>query len=642
MTAAPPPARLRARAVLVALPLIVLDAFWIVQAERIGYGPKFTTISLFANVFFLLTVLLAVNAGLRRLAPRQSLSRAELLLIYAMVSVGAAVGGQDTMAGLVQMIGHPYRFATPANGWLDRFGQFLPAALTVSDKTALDGFYQGNASLYRREILAVWAEPVLLWTGFLFLLFGVMLCLNVLVRQGWQERERLPFPILEIPLQMTDPAGTLWKNKLFWLGFSLCATLELLNGLAWLYPSLPEINVKHVNVLGQGIFATRPWNAVGFTCYSFYPFVIGLGYLLPLDLLFSCWFFYLFWKAQLVVSAQLALDAMPEFPFVKEQAFGGYMAILAFAFYNGRHYFKAMGRKIAGEPTDLDDKAEGLTYRQAALGVVAGTALLVLFLAWAGLSPLVAAAALGLYLLLSLAITRMRAELGPPVHDLHWSGADQILPRAFGTPAFSGRDLTVLSFFHGFDRAYRSHPQPVAIEGLKAASDTGASQKVFVAGMLLAALVGVLSMFWAYLHLAYTLGAQAKFSAGSNFAQEAYARLNGMLQTPTPPNGPANGAIGVGFVFGGLLMLARSRFPWWPFHPIGYAISGSWSINLVWMPLFFAWVVKGVVMRYGGVRMYRQMMPFFLGLILGQMLVGSAWHLIGLALGIVPYSFWGT
>jgi hypothetical protein len=35
-------------------------------------------------------------------------------------------------------------------------------------------------------------------------------------------------------------------------------------------------------------------------------------------------------------------------------------------------------------------------------------------------------------------------------------------------------------------------------------------------------------------------------------------------------------------------------------------------------------------------------MPFFLGLILGQMLVGCGWHLLGLALDIVPYSYWAN
>jgi hypothetical protein len=97
----------------------------------------------------------------------------------------------------------------------------------------------------------------------------------------------------------------------------------------------------------------------------------------------------------------------------------------------------------------------------------------------------------------------------------------------------------------------------------------------------------------------------------------------------------------VGFVFCSLLMIARIRFPWWPLHPIGYAITSSWAMNLVWMPLLIAWVVKGLILRYGGVRLYREFMPLFLGMILGQVLVGSAWHLLGIALDITPYSFWG-
>ena len=637
----PPVSLVRGRAFLIGLPLIVLDAFWVIHAEKVGYGPYFTTISLFANVFFILTALLVLNAGLRRFAPRLCLSQAELLLIYSMVAVGAALAGHDMIPVLVQLLGHPYRFDNAGNGWLGRFGELLPAALMVPDVDALKGYYQGHDSLYRPGNWQAWARPVALWSAFTILLFWTMMCLNVLMRKGWQDRERLPFPIVEIPLQMTDPSGHMWRNRLFWLGFAICAGIELLNGFAWLYPSIPALNVKHVDLVTLGWFRTRPWSAVGWLPYAFYPFAIGLGYLLPLDLLFSCWFFYLFWKAQAVFSAAMAWDVVPEFPFIREQSFGGYMAILVFMVWNGRNYFREMWKRIMGDPSDLNDRGEALTYRQAALGVLGGFVLLVGFMVWAGMSPLLAVVAFGIYFALSLAITRIRAELGPPVHDQHFSGPDHLLTRSFGTPNFSERDLTTLNFFYWFNRAYRSHPQPFGVEGLKAAQDTHSSQRVVFWGIMLACVVGTLSAFWAFLHLAYSLGTQAKFGQGSGFANEAYNRLNGWLITPTPPNGYANGAMGVGFFFCSLLMVARIKFGWWPFHPIGYAISGSWSMNLVWMPLFFAWIIKGTLMRYGGVRLYRQAMPFFLGLILGQILVGCAWHLVGLALDIVPYSFWG-
>jgi hypothetical protein len=631
----------RVPALLLGLVLVVLSAFWMVQAEKVGYGPYFSTISLFANCFFVLTGLLIINVVLRRFFPRGAFTQAELLTIYSMNVVGSALAGHDCVPVIVQMIAHPYYFADASNNWIDRFGRFLPEPLMVTDKAVLTPFYTGHSSLYTPEHLLPWLKPAGLWTLFAVLLFGVMHCLNVLMRQGWQERERLPFPVIEIPLQMTDPDATLWKSRVFWIGFVLISGIEFVNGLASFYPQIPKIAIGHTDITGQGIFGTRPWNAAGFTCYSFYPFAVGLGYLLPLDLLFSCWFFYLAWKAQMILSAQMAWDTTPEFPFVVEQSFGGYFAILAFMAWNGRHYLKAVWDKIWNEPSDVSDTAEALTYRQAALGALLGFLALVGFMWWAGMSPWLAAAAFAIYFCLSLAITRIRAELGPPVHDQHFSGPDSILPKIFGTPAFTGRDLTMLNFFWWFNRAYRSHPQPGAIEALKAAKDTGASQRLTFWAIYLAAFVGIVAAFWAYLHLAYTYGAQAKFNQGSGMAREAFNRLNGWIQTPTPPAPMRGGAVGVGFVFCSLLMIARTRFPWWPLHPIGYAISGSWSMNLVWMPLMIAWMIKGLALRYGGVRFYRQAMPFFLGITLGQMLTGSAWHLFGWAMGIVPYSFWG-
>ena len=44
------------------------------------------------------------------------------------------------------------------------------------------------------------------------------------------------------------------------------------------------------------------------------------------------------------------------------------------------------------------------------------------FMTAIGLSPLLCVVAFLIYFILATAIARMRAELGPPVHDLHFSG----------------------------------------------------------------------------------------------------------------------------------------------------------------------------------------------------------------------------
>ena len=170
---------------------------------------------------------------------------------------------------------------------------------------------------------------------------------------------------------------------------------------------------------------------------------------------------------------------------------------------------------------------------------------------------------------------------------------------------------------------------------------TRTSQRAYFWATMLAVVVGVTATFWAYLHLGYQLGLAGKFSSGTGHAAQGYDRLSNWITNRTPPNLTANWALVAGFLTAAFLFGMRLRFFWWPFHPIGYAISGSWSINLVWMPLFFAWVIKICVLRYGGLRGYRALLPFFLGLILGQTIVGSLWSLYGMALGVQTYSFWG-
>jgi len=631
---------LGARAFIIGILLIPPNSYWVIMMEKVRPGPFPTSISLFANVVFIFLILWALNRLVHRFSPRHALNQAEMLLIYTMLGIGSALAGHDTISVLMQMLGHPYEFATAGNGWMNRFGEYLPKRILVSNLDVLKGYYSGASTVYTKTNIMTWLGPVLIWSGFVLALMFVFMCVNVLVRAQWMDKEKLSFPIVHLPLEMSDPEAKLFRNKLMWAGFALAGGIDLINGLHFYYPNIPEIIVKHVDLAPY--LATKPWNAVGWTPYSFYPFAIGLGFLLPVDLLFSCWFFYIFWKLQLVMSSAMAWDTVPEFPFVREQCFGGYMAILVFLLYAGRHNLRQVWLRIIGQPSEADDKDEAMSYRFAAIGTLVGTAVLCGFFVWIGLSPMLAVIGMGIYLALSIAVTRMRAELGPPVHDLHFSGPDHFITRAMGTSSISARSLTGLTFFYWFNRAYRSHPMPVLMEGLKMAQSSKAVHRRFMWGMMAATLVGTLAAFWAFLHAAYTYGAAAKFNSGMWFGFEAYNRLNSWIAAPTHPNWQAIWAGIIGFLFCTGLNIVRTQAMWSPFHPIGYAISGSWSMNLVWVPLLIAWITKLTMLHFGGLRTYRRAIPFFLGLILGQFTIGSFWSLYGIALKIPSYSFWGA
>jgi len=66
----------------------------------------------------------------------------------------------------------------------------------------------------------------------------------------------------------------------------------------------------------------------------------------------------------------------------------------------------------------------------------------------------------------------MRAELGSPVHDLHFAGPHYTLTNTLGTTPFSRSDMTLMAFYHFFNRAYRGHEMPHQLEGLKLSQES--------------------------------------------------------------------------------------------------------------------------------------------------------------------------
>lgn len=655
--------------------LIPFNAFWMVRQERVMFGPYPSTLSLFANVVFILFVMVGMNAACRRFLPRIAFSQAELLTVYTMLAISTGLAGLDGAGILSQIIPHGAWFGSTNHwtGFLDAF----PDWLVVRDRDILRGHYLGNSTFYQGAVLRAWIVPILAWTGFITLLLWVANCLNVLVRRQWADKERLTFPIIWLPMEMTDGAnemratGPFFKNRLMWAGFAVAAILSLWNGTAYLYPSIPMLPIGVTDL--KPLFAAKPWSAIDWFPVTFYPLVIGLGFLLPLDLLFSCWFFFLFWKGQVVFSSAMGWDTTPEFPFVKDQGFGSILGLFVFYLFTGRQTYAAIWRGAMrgnrkeksswnkeGSRNEEDDlrsgrvdnivdnmgeqSGEALSDRAALVGIGAGVAALLAFCMAAGVAWWVAAAFFAIYFPTIAVITRIRAELGPPLHDFHFMGPDTMLPRVFSSSVFRQPDLAFFTFSFALTRAHRSDTMPVGLEGLQMAKLRHMNARRMLFAIMLATALGALSAFWAFEHQAYAVGASAKFSQGFGHAQQGFVRMNSWVggTLDARPNGGASIAIGVGLLTTLALFALRLRFFGFPLHPIGYALSSSWAIHLVWLPLLIAWTLKSLTMRYGGLRLYRLLLPFFLGLVLGDCVAGSLWALIGLLWNTPTYNFFGA
>ncbi len=629
------------RSLILATILIPINCYWVIEMEVIRYSGHPVTISIFFNVVFSLLLLVVANHLIRAISPRFTLSQAELLVVYTMLSLASGIAGHDMLEILVPMLGHAFRFATPENEWTEIIQPYLPKWLVVSDSSILKGYYEGEISLYTREQLLGWASPVLWWTAFITALVFVMLCLNVLFRKRWTEQEKLSYPIIQLPLEMTNTQNSqFFRNHVLWIGFGIAAGLDILNGLNFLFPSVPTLPTR-VKQYGY-LLTDKPWNALGGLPISFYPFAIGLGFFIPLDLSFSCWFFYWFWKVLRMLGSMMGLRSLSGFPYMNEQASGGYVALALIALWASRRHLAQVARKVMGLPTDLDEAEEPMRYRTAVLGLLFSSVFIVAFCVRGGASIWIVIAFFGFYYAISIAIARMRAELGTPVHDLHYSGPDEILTRALGTRRLGRGTLAMFSLFWFINRAYRSHPMPHQLEGFKLAERTHMNVKRLGFAMTFAVILGSLSGFWALIDRGYRLGMEvrAPWPSLTAFGVEPWRRMGNWINAPTGTDVVDTAFMGVGLFLTILLMLLRMRFVWWPWHPAAFAISTSWGMNVIWSCLFISWLAKWTILRFGGLGTHRKASPFFLGLILGEFTVGSLWTILGIVLGIPTYGFW--
>jgi len=91
---------------------------------------------------------------------------------------------------------------------------------------------------------------------------------------------------------------------------------------------------------------------------------------------------------------------------------------------------------------------------------------------------------------------------------------------------------------------------------------------------------------------------------------------------------------GVGGAVMGALVFLRNRFLWWPLHPLGFVVGNTLPLASIWFSIFIGWLVKAVLTKYGGAKVFQSARYFFLGLVLGQLVIAAVWLLIDYITGM--------
>ncbi|MCC7494031.1 MAG: hypothetical protein IT204_16860 [Fimbriimonadaceae bacterium] len=620
------------RSLLLAAVLVPLNIHWVTVVEVRWYSLDGAELPLFVTPVFMLFVLVLLNLAVGRLRRSWALTQGELLATYIAVVISCTIAGHDWWQNFFGAASHPFYFATAENGWEARFFQYLPEWSAVRNQDVLKGFYQGNTPL-SAEIWQAWAIPLLVWGWLTVVVVAMMLCINVILRRQWTENERLTYPIVQLPLALTEESGRLLlRTPALWYGFTVAFGIGLLAGANLLLPSLPYLNVKQFDL---HIWLTgRPWDYVGTANISFYPFMIGLAYFLPLDLAFSCWFFYVVRMAEQMIGGLAGGDTGRFFPRLPEQSAGGWLALAFIALWGSRDYLRGVwqqvvsGRMLSEEP---------LTYRTAVVGFLLGLAFLVW---WTGLFGVGLGTALFFWLLffaLSLAMTRVRAELGSP-HEIYFVNPRRIMMNFCGTSGFTPQELTFLSVSYWFNRCYRCHPMPPQLEAFKMAENDRLNARRLLWVILAVTALALVAASYSNLAVCYADGAAAQCRGFKRWVgQESYQDLSRWLEIPERWDVRGTFWLLGSFASTVWCNAMRRQFLWWPFHPAGYPLAVSFAMDYFWFAVFVAWLLKWTVLKIGGMRLYRQGIPFALGLILGDYTIGSIWAIVGPALKILTY-----
>jgi len=487
---------------------------------------------------------------------------------------------------------------------------------------------------------AAWAGSIVFWTTFSYSLFIFTSGLSLVFRRRWIEVERIPFPPTmaahEVVRRVEIGRSSDISMRPFMIGMALGLFFEVPIFLQAIFPWFPDVYGWRTSTCPAGTWrlessSTLAQNIVGLAMMSKDPVAFALYFLAPLSVSFNVWFWSLImmvleqvayymgyytgileeWACCRVLShSGVSLAESPPYSWGYVSGIGGATAIAAMVLYNSRSYLSQTFKQALKPPASpsAEDRAEVASYRTAYTVLAIGAIAVILWFMSAGIDFLSAISILvfsvfvgglagfytyshtGLY-----AVNNLRGGHSWFPVQVRWGGslppldADMIMSN-WTTQQFSNGNVAMV-----FPSAQ--------MMPLKMANLTGTSNRntylVAVVAMLISTPLIALTRIW----IANTYGAVLIGGFGACSVDRTCSGWDW-----APPLAPLVSYGAVGFVITFALAILHSRYVWFPFEPVGFVIAtsvpGLWYG--VWSPFLASWIIKTIVLRTGGSRLYER------------------------------------
>jgi hypothetical protein len=605
--------------------------------------------------FFILLLLTAAAAVLgRRRQSTPMLTGQELLVVWVLMVIVSGIAFTGLVRTFFINITAPYQFATVGNNWEKMLQPLLPGGWYPRDKDAIRVLYEGlegGRDLAWWEVIRsipwrVWLPPLISWGCFVLLCYWVMICLVNLLSQQWVENEKMNFPLLRVPQMMEEALaehriGKFFGDRFLLLGLLAASGLHVVNGLHFYFPGVPEIPTL---ILAGPYFPTYGLFS-GFHKLKiyFYPAFIGFAFLTTRQIALSFWLFYLLGGlfsgllsvlGYSVPAAALGTNFGPALARVEEsQMIGAYGVFFFFILWLARHHISRVIRLAFSPRKVAAAEAEYFSVRLSLWGLVIGLVCLAAWCSHYGMPLKVILPLLGVFFMVMIVASRVVCQGGVAYFTLTAAPTDGLIS-FFGSRFFGPLGLLMAAVMQKVLFVdLRESLMPSLVHGAKIKERTR-NGRLFFAGVIVALLIGVAISFLAMLALCYKYGIRGlNLEWATQTTVGVYDNVQRLLEMPAErrPWVIVFSWVGVGVMV--LLVVLYHGFYWWPVHPIGYLTTYSSAMHILWFSFLVGWLCNHLTLKYGGVELFSRVRRLFVGLIIGDFLMGGIWALVGLIVG---------
>ena len=263
-----------------------------------------------------------------------------------------------------------------------------------------------------------------------------------------------------------------------------------------------------------------------------------------------------------------------------------------------------------------------------------------IFWTWlAGLSPIWSILFFGILFVFQTVLSRIRAESG-----MAWlflpKTPNNVMTVFAGTTRIGTQNLTILSSLKFLTFEQNGYIMPFQLEALKITDAYKVKGYHLTTAIFWGIIIYVIVSTWSSLSVYYKYGADNCESWRVSSGTWAFEELENWINNPVLPSLSSIFYVGLGASFYAFLAFMRLRFLWWSFHPIGYAVANTFTMQYLWSSFFFGWLIKVIALKTGGIKSYRSLIPFFLGLIMGETVGNGFWvTILGQIFGLHGFAY---